>query len=108
MKLALTILFSLLLLGAQAMVISVPAAGPAAQNCGCGGKMACCKTAPVSHSAPVDATTATASQQILSPVPASVVLVLLAAATPSISPTVPAFLSVTGTPLFARLCVRLI
>jgi hypothetical protein len=108
-KIALTILCSLMLLWSQAVVASVPATNPVAQDCGCHGKMACCKAAPAAPSAPVDATAPAVSQnQILSPVPATVVWVLAAAGTPFISPTVSPSLAAADAPLFARICIRLI
>jgi len=107
-KIALTILCSLMLLWGQVAVASAPAANVVAHDCGCGGKMACCRTAPTSHSTPLDTTVAVASQQILSPVPATAVWVLAAAGTPAIVPTVPPSLAAADAPLFARICVRLI
>jgi hypothetical protein len=108
-KIVLTILCSLMLLWGQAAVASAPVTNPVAHDCGCGGKMACCKVAPASPSAPVDATAPAASQnQILSPVPATVVWVLAAAGTTSITPTVSSSLAAADAPLFARICVRLI
>jgi hypothetical protein len=107
-KLALTIFCSLMLLWGQVAVASASPTVTVAQDCGCGGKMACCRTAPAPHSTPLDATATTASQPILSPVPATVVWVLAAAGIPSISPTVSPSLAAAGAPLFARICIRLI
>jgi len=107
-KIVLTILCSLLLLGGQVMV-AASATRPVAEDCGCGGKMACCQTAPAAPTAPLDAPApATSQHQVLSPVPATVVWVLAAAGTPFISPTVSPSLAAADAPLFARICVRLI
>lgn len=108
-KIALTILCSLLLLWGQAAVASASAISPVAEDCGCGGKMACCRTAPAPASAPLEATAPAASpNQILSPVPATVIWVLTAAGTPLFVPTVSPSLAAADAPLFARICVRLI
>ncbi|MDR3456521.1 MAG: hypothetical protein P4N60_03685 [Verrucomicrobiae bacterium] len=108
MKIALTILCTLLLLGSQMVVASASPTNPVAQDCGCGGKMACCRTAPASHSNPLEAASVSTSQQILSPVPATVVWVLAAAGTPSLVPPVSSSLAAAAAPLYARICVRLI
>ena len=109
MKFGLSILCSLLLLWAQVAVASAPVTAPAAHDCGCGGRMACCHASPARPAAPLDATVVIVSaHQILSPIPATVVWVLPAAGTFSISPTVPSSLTAAVAPLFARNCVRLI
>ena len=111
MKFALTIVCSLLLILGQAAAWSVPVAGACAveKNCGCGGKMACCQTAKSPASQPLVAIAPTGLQnQIVSPIPATVVLVSAAAGNTSISPTVAPSLTAAVTPLFARHCVRLL
>jgi len=108
-KIVLTILCSLLLVWAQVAAASVPATGPAATDCGCGGRMACCKPAPAPASQPLAAVASPGSQlQILSPVPATVVWGLAAAGTPFLSHVVSPALMADAAPLYARLCVRLI
>ena len=109
MNFVLTIVCSLLLVLGQAAAWSAPVncAGAAGKNCGCGGQMACCQTAKSPASQPPAATTTTGSQnQIVSPVPAMLVLVPTAAGTTSIFPTVSLSLTAAVPPLFARHCVR--
>jgi hypothetical protein len=103
-KAALTILCSLLLFLGQA--VAAPVFG--AMDCGCGGKMACCKPAQVPQ-APPAATAQLGSQiQMVSPVPAVMVWSLAPAGTFSISPTVSPSLTAGVAPIFARNCSRLI
>jgi len=109
-KIALSILCSLMLLWAQLAVAAVPAAGAIAgqpmKHCCCGGKMSCCHA---SAPQPLAATPQLGSQnQIVSPVPAVVVWVLAAAETSSISPIVASALTAGDAPLFARHCAWLI
>ena len=109
MKIALTILCSLLLICAQAVAAATPVAMAAqSHSCGCGGKMPCCKTAPVSPKAPLDATVSVAAQQILSPVPVAVVWVWAAAGTSENFSSVGKLPSAQTAPIYARHCVRLI
>ena len=112
MKIALAILCSLLLAWAQVVVASVPVTtgGPAAHDCGCGGKMPCCQAAPAAPaSQPLSATAPAPSQnQILSPAPATVLWVLPATETPIFSPGVSPSLTAGSALIFARNCVRLI
>jgi hypothetical protein len=106
-KIALAIVCSLLLVLGQAMAQSVPVAstGAAVKDCGCGGKMSCCRHA----SQPPVATVPVSSQnQIVSSVPAVMVWVLASTKTSQISPTVSPSLSVGAAPIFARDCARLI
>ena len=106
-KIALAIVCSLLLVLGQAMAVAVPvaSAGAAVKDCGCGGKMSCCRHA----SQPPVATVPVSSQnQIVSSVPAVMVWVLASTKTSQISPTVSPSLSVGAAPIFARDCARLI
>lgn len=106
-KIALAIVCSLLLVLGQALALAVPAAstGAAVKDCGCGGKMSCCRHIPQ----PLAATAPAVSQnQIVSPAPALAVWVLATAGTASISPTVSPSLSAGAAPIFARDCARLI
>ena len=106
-KIALAIVCSLLLVLGQAMAVAGPvaSAGAAVKDCGCGGKMSCCRHA----SQPPVATVPVSSQnQIVSSVPAVMVWVLASTKTSQISPTVSPSLSVGAAPIFARDCARLI
>jgi hypothetical protein len=108
-KAALAIVCCVFLVLGQALALSVPAAGTsvAQHDCGCGGKMSCCRQASVPQ--PVTATAPAGSQnQILSPVPAAVVWFLTAAEAAPISPTVSPSMSVGAAPIFARNCAWLI
>ena len=79
MKIVLANACGLMLVWAQALAVSTPVVDrTAARHCGCGGTMPCCRAASASHSIPLDATSSSASQHILSPVPAAVVWVLAA------------------------------
>lgn len=106
-KIALAIVCSLLLVLGQAMAVAVPAAsaGAAVKDCGCGGKMSCCR-----HAAqpPVATVPVSSQNQIVSPVPAVMVWVLTNTGTSQISPTVSPSLSAGAAPIFARDCARLI
>ena len=104
MKFALTIVCSLLLLLGQ--VMAAPVANAA--DCGCGGKMACCKQAQVPPAPPAATAQLGSQNQMVSPVPVLVIWVLAPAGTLSISPTVASSLTAAAAPLFARNCVRLI
>ncbi|HTB85977.1 MAG TPA: hypothetical protein VK742_20195 [Candidatus Sulfotelmatobacter sp.] len=108
MKIALTIVCSLLLIWAQAVSAQIPAQGKTAccpmANC----PMPCCKAAPAPERAPFDATVSAASQQILSPVPVTVVWVWSVAGTSSIAPASSIFLTAQSAHVFARNCVRLL
>jgi hypothetical protein len=106
-KTVFSILCGLMLVWAQAAVAAIPATVQA-ENCGCGGKMACCQAAPTMPAAPLDVTTSGAAQQILSSVPVAVVWVWAATGTSSFSPAHSILLTVDAAPLFARNCVRLI
>jgi len=106
-KIALAIICSLFLVLGQAIALPVPAAsaGAAVKECGCGGKMSCCRPA---SQPPVAAAPAGAQNQILSPAPALVAWVLAPAGTAQIFPAVSPFLSAGAAPIFARDCARLI
>jgi hypothetical protein len=111
-KLALTILCSLMFLGGQMAAMAMPIAGASqsAHHCGCGGKMPCCAAGPssVPHM-PVTATVSAGSQNlILSPVPAVVIWFLPTAAASSISPVITISPKAGDAPLFARHCAWLI
>ena len=112
MKCALTILCSLLFLAGQMAAVSAPlvCASQPTHHCDCGGKMPCCATNPASSpQSPVTATVpAGLQQQILSPIPSVVVLVLATAETPSVSPANTVFLKAGDAPLFVRHCAWLI
>jgi hypothetical protein len=103
-KIALTILCSLLLMLGQTMAAPVASAA----DCGCGGKSACCKQAQVPTAPPAATVPASSQIQMVSPVPAVVVWSLAAAGTFSISPTVSPSLTAGVAPIFARNCSRLI
>jgi hypothetical protein len=108
-KIALTLFCSLLLILGQGASASMPVVGigQVKKDCGCGGRMSCCRQASVPQ--PLTATAPASSQnQILSPVPAAVIWVLASAGTASISPTVSPSLSTGAAPIFARDCARLI
>jgi len=105
-KLALTILCSLLLMLGQAAVASMPAAS-AKHDCGCGGKMSCCQHASVPSPFAAIAP-ARSHQQMLTPVPAMAIWILSSPQTSSISPTASAALTSGAAPLFARDCARLL
>jgi hypothetical protein len=106
-KIALAIVCSLFLVLGQAMAVSVPVACAVAavKDCGCGGKMSCCR-----HASQPPAATAPASSQnqIVSPIPAQLVWVLAATGAAQVSPTVSPFLAAGTAPIFARDCARLI
>jgi hypothetical protein len=106
-KTVFSILCSLMFVWAQAVVAAVPAAAHV-EDCGCGGKMACCQAAPSSQPAPMDAAASVATQQIVSSVPVAVVWVWAAAGTTFISPVSSTPLIVDAAPIFARNCARLI
>jgi hypothetical protein len=106
-KIALAIVCSLFLVLGQALAVSVPvaSAGPAVKDCGCGGKLSCCR-----HAAqpPVATAPASSQNQILSSAPALVAWLLAATKTAHISPTVSPSVSAVAAPIFARDCARLI
>lgn len=104
MKIALTILCSLLLVLGQAVAVSAPAGGLAAADCGCGGKMACCQQTPVPPAPPAATVPAGSQNQMVSPIPAVVAWVLAPAGTASISPPVSPLLTAASAPIFARHC----
>jgi len=106
-KIALAIVCSLLLVLGQAMAVSVPVAstGSAVKDCGCGGKMSCCRHAP---QPPVATAPASSQNQILSPVPAVLISILAKTGTAQIFPAVSPSLSAEAAPIFARNCARLI
>src|SRR6185369_8398548 len=106
-KFVLTILCSLLFLGGQLAALTPPLACAAqpAKPCCHGGEMPCCSASPASDSQPpATATVPNFQQQILSPVPAVVLLVLTTAGTPLVSPAATSFLRTDDAPLFARHC----
>jgi hypothetical protein len=106
-KIALAIVCSLFLVLGQAMALPVPAAsaGAAVKDCGCGGKMSCCRHA---SQPPVAAAPASSQNQIVSPAPAVAAWVLAKTGTSKISPAVSPSLAVGVAPIFARDCARLI
>jgi hypothetical protein len=108
-KIALTILCSLLFVLGQVATLSAPeiSVGHVQKNCGCGGKMSCCQKASVPQ--PLTATAQASSQnQILSPVPAVEVRGVVPVGTASNSPTTPRLLTLGTTPIFARDCAWII
>jgi len=110
-KFVLTMLCSLLFLGGQmaALTPRLACAAQPAKSCCQGGEMPCCAASPASApQQPATATVPNFQQQILSPVPAVVLLVLPIAGTSSISPVASAFLRTDDAPLFARHCAWLI
>jgi hypothetical protein len=107
-KIALTILCSLLFVLGQMATLSSPvvSVGHVQKNCGCGGKMSCCQRASVPQ--PITATAQANSQnQILSPVPPVVVWGFVPVGTGSVSPTPPSLI-LGSAPIFARDCAWLI
>ena len=110
-KFVLTILCSLMFLGGQMAAVSSPVvcAAQPVHHCCHGGNMPCCAASPASvPQAPVSGTVPNQQQQILSPVPAVVLLVLPTAGTSLISQVATSVVSVDDAPLFARHCVWLI
>jgi len=110
-KFVLTILCSLMFLGGQMAALTPPLACAAqpAKSCCHGGEMPCCSASPAPDSQPpATATVPNFQQQILSPVPAVVLLVLPTAGTPLVSPAATSFLRADDAPLFARHCAWLI
>jgi hypothetical protein len=107
-KIALTIISSLLLIWAQAVAAQTPV--PVKTACcpiaAC--PMPCCKAAPAPERTPSEATVSTASQQLLSPVPAMVIWVWSVAGTSSLAPAPSVLLTAQSTHVFARNCVRLL
>ena len=108
MRLAVAIVCSLLLILGSAVASPVMACGSVAADCGCGGKMACCKSAQVPQAPPAATTQLGSQNQMVSPVPAVVVWSMATAGTFSISPTVSSSLTAGVAPIFARNCSRLI
>jgi hypothetical protein len=109
-KAILAILCGLSLILGQTLPVSAGSCATAVKtDCGCGGQMACCaeKSAPTSP-APASTERAGSENQIVSLVPATVVWVLAAAGTSSLSPVKGFAAPLPAAPLFARHCSRLI
>jgi len=110
-KTALSIFCSLAVVLAQIAVCAQNPQAPAAkQDCGCGGKMACCAPQPAPASQPLTANPAPAgNQNQLSVPPQNIVAwVLPDAALTGFSPVASTVFVDPGTALYARDCARLI
>lgn len=110
MKAILAILCGCSLLFGQMLPAAASSCATAVKtDCGCGGKMACCakKSAPYSP-APATTERGGSENQIVSLIPATVVWVLAAAGTSSLSPANHFAAPLPAAPIFARNCSRLI
>jgi hypothetical protein len=106
------ILFGLLLVWAQLLVVPAPACSrqPTHACCHCGGKMSCCaaQPAPCSPSAPAVPASYGIQNQFSFLAPALLAWFLPENEAGSISSAFVSPLAVSGAPLYARDCARLI